>query len=105
MRKILHLENKTTNKHRYYGSLVALCRANESIIPKAFYHTLKRLKFETPYETETYIIRLGSLQTPSDVEAVKEISSASLISVETEEAEAQNIIVTEAIKAIKKIDL
>jgi hypothetical protein len=67
MRKILHLENKTTNEHRYYGSLVALCMANESIIPQAFYHTLKRIKFETPYETETYIIRLGSLQVRSDL--------------------------------------
>jgi hypothetical protein len=67
MRKILHLENKTTDSHKYYGSLVALCNDNE-VLP---YHTLKRLKFETPYETETYIIRLGSLQTPSDVEAGK----------------------------------
>jgi len=65
------LRLKTTNEHKYYGSLVALCKANENIIPKAFYHTLKRLKFENPYETETYIIRLGSLQTPSDVEAGK----------------------------------
>ena len=34
------------------------------------------------------------------IEAVKEISSARLISLETQEAEAQNIIVTEAIKAM-----
>jgi len=70
-RKILHLENKTTGEHKYYGSLVALCKDNGNIIPPAFYHTLKRLKFEIPYQTETYIIRLGALQTPSDVEAGK----------------------------------
>lgn len=71
MRKVIHLENKNTNEHKYYGSLVALYKANEILIPKAFYHTLKRIKFKTPYETESYIIRLGVLQTPSSVEFCK----------------------------------
>jgi hypothetical protein len=44
MRKILHLENKTTNEHRYYGSLVALCRANESIIPQSILPHTKEAK-------------------------------------------------------------
>jgi hypothetical protein len=66
-RKVLHLENKVTGEHKYYGSLVALCLDNEDIIPASFYHTLKRLKFEMPYENEVYKIRLGSLRTPSDV--------------------------------------
>jgi hypothetical protein len=65
MRKILHLENKTTNSHKYYGSLVALCNDNEALP----YHTLKRLKFEIPWENETFKIRVGSLLTPSDVKA------------------------------------
>ena len=66
-RKVLHLEIKSTGEHKYYGSLVALCLDNENIIPPAFYHTLKRLKFETPYENESYKIRLGNLLTPSEV--------------------------------------
>jgi len=67
MRKLLHLENKKTGEHKYYGSLVALVKDNEDIIPPSFYHTLKRLKFETPYENESYKIRLGNLITPSEV--------------------------------------
>lgn len=70
-RKVLHLEIKSTGEHKYYGSLVALCKDNENIIPAAFYHTLKRLKFETPYENEVYKIRLGSLLTPSEVKGGK----------------------------------
>lgn len=66
-RKILHLENKTTNSHKYYVSLVALCNDNEALP----YHTLKMLKFEQPWENETFKIRVGSLLTPSDVKAGK----------------------------------
>ena len=66
-RKILHLENKTTGEHKYYGSLVALCKDNLALP----YHTLKRLKFNPPYNNLGYKIRLGSLLTPSDVEAGK----------------------------------
>jgi hypothetical protein len=66
-RKILHLQIKNTNEHKYYGSLVALCSDNETLP----YHTLKRLKFETPWENDNVIIRLGSLLTPSDVKAGK----------------------------------
>lgn len=66
-RKVLHLENKITGDHKYYGSLVALCLDNKDIIPPPFYHTLKRLKFEQDYVSENYIIRLGALLTPSDV--------------------------------------
>ncbi len=68
-RKVLHLEIKATGEHKYYGSLVALCLDNEDIIPPSFYHTLKRLKFEQPYENEVYKIRLGSLLTPSEVKS------------------------------------
>lgn len=66
-RKVLHLEKKTTGEHKYYGSLVALCLDNEDIIPPAFYHTLKRIKFEQDYVAEKYIIRLSELLTPADV--------------------------------------
>jgi hypothetical protein len=66
-RKILHLENKVTGDHKYYGSLVALSDDNEEIP----YHTLKKLKFETPWENQTFKIRLGSLLTPSEVKSAK----------------------------------
>jgi len=66
-RKVLHLEIKETGEHKYYGSLVSLCKDNEEIIPSSFYHTLKRLKFQEPYENDVYKIRLGALLTPSDV--------------------------------------
>lgn len=62
-RKVLHLENKVTGVHKYYGSLVAMCHDNEELP----YHTLKRLFFETPWENEVYKIRMGELLTPSDV--------------------------------------
>ena len=61
-KKVLHLHNKTTGEHTYYGSMVALCKYNEILIPKAFYHTLKRLSFAVAYDSETYIIRLGVLK-------------------------------------------
>lgn len=66
-RKVLHLENKATGEHKYYGSLVALCNDNEALP----YHTLKRLKYEQPWENETFKIRVGSLLTPSDVKTGK----------------------------------
>lgn len=67
-RKVLHLHIKNTNEHKYYGSLVALCKDNEqTIIPKEKYHTLKRLQFNEPYTTDTYTIFQGELKTPSDI--------------------------------------
>lgn len=66
-RKVLHLEIKATGEHKYYGSLVALCEDNEAVIPKERYHTLKRLSFDEPYITDSYVIRKGYVLTPSDV--------------------------------------
>ena len=63
MRKVLHLENKTTSEHKYYGSLVALWKDNEAIP----YHTIKRLDLSSGWENETFKIRVGSLLTPADV--------------------------------------
>ena len=60
-RKVLHLENKKTGEHRYYGSLVALCLDNKDIIPPAFYHTLKRINFKEDYVSGNYTIRRGEL--------------------------------------------
>ena len=67
MRKVIHLENKTTGEHKYYGSLVAVWKDN-LVIP---YHTIKRLDLSDGWENETFKIRLGSFLTPSDVEAGK----------------------------------
>lgn len=67
MRKILHLENKTTSEHKYYGSLVALWKDNETIP----YHTIKRLDLSMGWGNETFKIRVGSLLTTSDVKAIK----------------------------------
>lgn len=64
MRKVIHLEIKTTNEHKYYGSLVALRKDNEAFP----YHTVKRLDLSEGWENENYKIRLGVLLTPSDVE-------------------------------------
>lgn len=66
-RKILHLKFKKTHEHKYYGSLVALWKDNEQIP----YHTIKRLDLADGWENEAFKIRLGSLLTPSDVEAGK----------------------------------
>lgn len=66
-RKILHLHIKKTDEHKYYGSLVALCKDNEATIPKGRYHTLKRLKFIDPYDTDIFTIRQGELKTPSEI--------------------------------------
>lgn len=63
-RKVLHLEVKLTGEHKYYGSLVALCKDNEAIP----YHTIKRLDLAEGWENDVFKIRLSVLLTPSDVE-------------------------------------
>jgi len=65
MRKIYHLEDKKSGSHRYYGSLLALCRDNPDIGVSR--HTLYRYDFETPYENEKVIIRKDHMQTTVDV--------------------------------------
>lgn len=65
-RKIMHLENKTTGEHKYYGSLVALLKDT----PELPFHTVRRItKF--PYERDNYIIREGVMLTPREVEGGK----------------------------------
>lgn len=61
-RKIYHLEYKHKEgdgKHRYYTSLLNLCRFNPLIGVK--YPTLARKSFEEPYENKTVIIHYGEL--------------------------------------------
>lgn len=52
----MHLENKATGEHKYYGSLVALLKDT----PELPFHTVRRIK-EFPYERDSYIIREGVL--------------------------------------------
>jgi len=66
-RKVLHLEIKATNKHKYYGSLVALWNDNEAIP----YHTIKRLDLSNGWENKYFKIKLGRLITSVDVKTGK----------------------------------
>lgn len=46
MRKIFHLEIKSENSHKYYGSLTALCSENPNLGVSKF--TLDRFDFTEP---------------------------------------------------------
>ena len=50
MRRIFHLEIKSENSHKYYGSLSALVEENIDIGISKF--TLDRYDFSKPYENE-----------------------------------------------------
>lgn len=64
-RKIMHLENKATGEHKYYGSLVALLKDT----PELPFHTVRRIT-QFPYERDSYIIREGVLITAMQKEKV-----------------------------------
>ena len=64
-RKIMHLENKATGQHEYFGSLVAYCAT-----PGLPFHTVKRIT-EFPYERENFVIREGELLSSLEVKARK----------------------------------
>ena len=56
MRKVVHVYNKKTSEHKYYGSLVAAKKGEESLP----FHTLVRFKGEV-WENKEYIVRFGRL--------------------------------------------
>jgi len=56
MRKVVHVYNKKTSEHKYYGSLVA-AKKGEEALP---FHTLVRFKGEV-WENKEYIVRFGRL--------------------------------------------
>jgi hypothetical protein len=59
MRKLFHLEIKSEGRHKYYGSLSALCSENELGVSK---FTLDRFDFDAnQFENETCIIRKSHL--------------------------------------------
>ena len=65
MRKIFHLEVKSENSHKYYGSLSALCSENPNLGISKF--TLDRFDFTEPFENATCIIRKSVMKTTGSV--------------------------------------
>lgn len=65
MRKILHLEIKVDNSHKYYGSLSALCSENPDLGISKF--TLDRFDFTQPFENGICIIRKSVMKTTGSV--------------------------------------
>ena len=65
MRRIFHLEIKSENSHKYYGSLSALVEENIDIGLSKF--KVDRYDFSKPYENEKVIIRKSFLKTKSQV--------------------------------------
>lgn len=65
MRKIFHLEIKSENSHKYYGSLSALCSENPNLGISKF--TLDRFDFTEPFENATCIIRKSIMKTTGSV--------------------------------------
>jgi hypothetical protein len=66
MRKVVHVYNKKTSEHKYYGSLVAAKNGEESLP----FHTLVRFKGEV-WENKEYIVIFGRL-VPSRFRSDKE---------------------------------
>jgi hypothetical protein len=66
MRKIFHLEIKSDNSHKYYGSLSALCSENPELGISKF--TLDRFDFDTSnFENAICIIRKSVMKTTGSV--------------------------------------
>lgn len=64
-RRLFHVYYKTTNKHNYYGSLVAVFTANKYLgVSKG---TLDRYDFIVPFENEICIIRKDISYSASDL--------------------------------------
>lgn len=71
MRRLFHLQIKSNNSHRYYGSLSALCNDNADLGVSKF--TLDRFDFEKEYyENERCIIRKSVMKTTSQIDFKKE---------------------------------
>lgn len=66
-RRLFHLHNKSTNEHKYYGSLKGLILDNEKLgISQSF---LEKYKWLEPYENELIIIRKGMMSSAGDIRA------------------------------------
>lgn len=65
MRKIFHIEIKSDNSHKYYGSLSALVNDNSNLEISKF--TLDRYDFAKDYEDNFCIIRKSVMKTNSQL--------------------------------------
>lgn len=65
MRKIFHIEIKSDNSHKYYGSLSALVNDNSGLKISKF--TLDRYDFAKDYEDNFCIIRKSVMKTNSQL--------------------------------------
>lgn len=65
MRKIFHIETKSDNSHKYYGSLSALVNDNSDLKISKF--TLDRYDFTKDYEDDFCIIRKSVMKTNSQL--------------------------------------
>lgn len=67
MRRLFHLQKKSDNSHKYYGSLSALCNDNSDLGISKF--TLDRFDFESgEFENANFIIRKSVMKTTSQVD-------------------------------------
>lgn len=64
-RKILHIELKTTNEHRYYTSLVSCFLENKQLGISLSY--LQKYDWLKPFENEICVIRKGFALSAGDV--------------------------------------
>lgn len=69
MRRIFHLQKKSDNSHRYYGSLSALCKDNLELGVSKF--TLDRYDFENDFENKNFIIRKSIMKTTGQIDFKK----------------------------------
>lgn len=65
MRRLFHLQLKSDNSHKYYGSLSALCSENPNLGVSKF--TLDRFDFTEPFENNICIIRKSVMKTTGSV--------------------------------------
>jgi len=65
MRKVIHLENKATGEHKYYGSLAAVFLDNKDLQVSKF--SLDRYDFSQPFENEKCIIRKAFMSSAGDI--------------------------------------
>lgn len=77
-RRLFHLHIKTTNEHKYYGSLKGLLLDNENIGISQSY--LEKFQWSEPYENEFIIIRKGFMSSAGDIRGVSAKRSLALLS-------------------------
>jgi hypothetical protein len=74
MRRLFHLQNKSDNSHKYYGSLSALCNDNDYLGISKF--TLDRFDFESgEFENANFIIRKSVMKTTSQIDLKKKANN------------------------------